>query len=131
MKKKIIFVLSFLMMVLCLTGCGSTNVTPDEIRKITEIAQNIKDNPNYELPEGYIYESANNNQNGQIVISTNEEHDKFFTLHLTFDITKEKVELLKVEKNDSADDGARSITIILSVMTIYMCILILWIGFHK
>ena len=99
MKKKIIFVLSFLMMVLCLTGCGSTNVTPDEIREITEIAQNYKDIVGYELPDGYTCELVDNKRNDQIVIKTQEKACASNILSLTFDITQEKVQLLNVEDN--------------------------------
>ncbi len=103
MKKKIIFVLSFLMMVLCLTGCGSTNVTPDEIREITEIAQNYKDIVGYELPEGYTCELADNKRNNQIVIETDEKTNVNHILYLTFDITKEKVQLLNIRDNYSVE----------------------------
>ena len=40
MKKKIILFLSFLMVAVCLTGCGtkegSTKITPNEISEITD-----------------------------------------------------------------------------------------------
>ncbi len=122
MKKKIIFVLSFLMLVLCLTGCGSTNVTPDEIRKITEIAQNYKDIVGYELPDGYTCKIADNKRNDQIVIETKEKTDKNHTLYLTFDITKEEVQLLNIETS-----YANSAIVALQIIVI---ILVLCIGIY-
>ena len=102
MKKKIIFILSFLTMVLCFTGC-STEVTPEKIREITNIAQNIKNNSNYQVPEGYTYKYTGNSPNTQLIIKTKEESNRDHDLILTFDTTKEKVQLLNIELNYDYD----------------------------
>ena len=99
MKKKIFIFFAFLMMVLCLTGC-STKVSSDKIRKMTEIAENIKNTPKYELPKGYTYEPEDGGKSGQITIITSS--NKFSLsdkIRMTFDISGEKVELLQIEES--------------------------------
>ena len=97
MKKKIILFLSFLMMVLFLTGCAE-EVTSDEIRYVTEIAQNVKDILNYELPEGYTYSIADETRNDQIVIETKHNTGNGdVVISFVFDISQEEVQLLNIK----------------------------------
>ena len=103
MKKKIILFLSFLVIAMCLTGC-STKVTREKIEEMTEIAQNIKDTPNYELPEGYTYNNAGNRKNdGRIIISTGYEHNTNDILCITFDISQEKVKYTEIEASYNSE----------------------------
>ena len=100
MKKKIILFLSFLMIAMCLTGCtisGTTNVTPEEIKYMTEVAQNIKDNSDYELPEGYTWGVEDNTKNGRIIIKTKTETNNGEEIYAYFDITKDSVELIQIK----------------------------------
>lgn len=120
MKKKIIFILSFLVIAMCLAGC-STNVTREKVEEMTEIAQNIKDNLNYELPKGYTYENADNTKNdGRIVISCEDNVD---TLSITFDISQNEVKYIAI-KNDY--DSVVSSIIVFAVI---ICVLVFIVGY--
>lgn len=100
MKKKIILFLSFLMVAMCLTGCGRaeciTKITSEEISKITQVAENIKNNPAYELPEGYTFKLEDNSKNGRIIINAKSETNKPETIIATFDISKDEVQLIEI-----------------------------------
>lgn len=124
MKKKIILFLSFLVIAVCLTGC-STKVTREKIEEMTEIAQNIKDTPNYELPEGYTYNNVDNRKNdGRIIINTGGEHNEHDTMSITFDISQEKVKYteIKASYNDEL--------FLITVIGIIICVVI-GIGSYK
>lgn len=62
MKKRIISVLLFLVVVMCLTACGKTPADYVVYDEVTTIAREVKDNPDYQLPEEYTarYEDENN-----------------------------------------------------------------------
>ena len=121
MKKKIIFVLSFLTMVLCLSGCGYITIAPAQLREMTAIVQNIKDNTSYQLPDGYHYELVDNTKNDQIVIrSTGGGRE----VRLICDISEEEVQVLNIEVDNYGDIGYLLIGIILGIGFI-MCYLIL------
>ena len=114
MKKKIILFLSFLMIAMCLTGCsvsGTTNVTPEEIKYMTEVAQNIKDNSDYELPEGYTFELEDNTKNGRIIIKTKTEINDGQEIRAYFDITKDSVELIQIKAEYWRDNTADMLSI--------------------
>lgn len=118
MKKKIILFLSFLVIAMCLTGC-STKVTREKIEEMTEIAQNIKDTPNYELPEGYTYNNVDNRKNdGRIIISTGCEHNKEDTLCITFDISQEKVKYTEIKASYNSE------LVLTTIIFIIICIII-------
>lgn len=117
MKKRIISVLSFLMLVLCLTGC-STRITPQHIEELTAIATEVKNNPNYQMPEGYTLEYADNTKNNRIVIKTDDFDDVGMAdcVEATFDITQEEVDLLSIEEEFD------SIVIVTVIITVICCI---------
>ena len=99
MKRKFFIFFAFLMMVLCLTGC-STKVSSDKIRKMTEIAENIKNTPKYELPKGYTYETEDGSKSGRITIVTlSNKFSLSDKIRITFDISGEKVELIQIEES--------------------------------
>lgn len=97
MKKRIISILVFLLIAVCLTGCATEQVSPKRIKEFTTIAENIKNDPNYTLPEGFTFKQENNTQNGRIVIATEGETNKKHTQRAFFDITQEEVQLEKIE----------------------------------
>lgn len=101
MKKRIISVLAFLLIVLSLTGC-STRITSERMQEFTQIAESIKNDPNYVLPDGFTFEHEEGNQNGRIVITVKGEKDESYTQRATFDITQEEVQLEKVEEDFSS-----------------------------
>lgn len=109
MKKRIISVLSFLMLLICLssgctfcilaifsTGCNK-EVTQAEKGEIEEIVQNIKDNENYQLPEGYIVKNPVNVKNRRIVHIIKEKPKNLYQVRAKFDISKEKVDCLQIK----------------------------------
>lgn len=103
MKKRIVSILTFLLIAICLTGCANTRISTARIQEFTEIAQNIKDNPNYTLPEGFTFKPETKTQNGRIVITVKGETNKKYLQKATFDMTQEKVQLEKIEEDYSTD----------------------------
>lgn len=101
MKKRIISILTFLLIVVCLTGCGNAQVTPTRIEEFTKVAQNIKDNPNYVLPDGFTFEPETETENGRIVITATSETNKKRVQKATFDMTQEEPQLEKIEESFS------------------------------
>lgn len=98
MKKKIILFLSFLMTIMLLTGC-STKVTSEKINEMTKIAEEIKENPtNYKLPEGYTVSNVDNAKLGRIVIETRSETNRSGILYISFDISKDEVQMIQIEE---------------------------------
>lgn len=97
MKKRIISILAFLLMAVCLTGCATTQVSLERIEEFTTIAESIKNGPSYTLPVGFTFEQENNTQNGRIVIETVDESNKKYTQRAIFDMTQEEVKLEKIE----------------------------------
>lgn len=118
MKKKIILVLSFLMVAMYLTGC-SVIVTPEKIDEITQIAQNVKDNPTYQLPEGYELSYADSSKNDRIIINTCGS-DVTHSLKLTFDTSNNTVELIQTEETYNLD---------IIVIAVVFAIIGLFVGF--
>lgn len=68
MKKKIILLLSFLMIAICLTGCSKYVIEGEKIQEITEIANNVISKKAYKLPEGYEVSFPDETTNSQIKI---------------------------------------------------------------
>lgn len=104
MKRRIISVLTFLLIVVCLTGC-STRITADRLEEFTEIAENIKKGSAnvYTLPEGFTFEYEDGTQTGRIVITAKGEADDSYTQRATFDITQEEVQLEEIEEDFSSE----------------------------
>lgn len=99
MRKQIILILSFLMMAVCLTGC-STKITREKIDEITKIAEKIKENPtSYKLPDGYSVDVEDCKGLGRIIIKAEASQFLEEDVKVTFDITKQKVELIDIEES--------------------------------
>lgn len=93
MKKKIILVLSFLMVAMCLTGCSAT-IEGTELEKITEIANHVVNEKNYTLPEGYTVSYPDNTTNARIKIKKSLNDDIY--LYLTFDTSQDENKLTEI-----------------------------------
>ena len=66
---------------------------------MTEIAENIKNTPKYELPKGYTYET-DGSKSGQItIVALSTKFSLSDKIQMTFDISDEKVELLQIEES--------------------------------
>ena len=96
MKKKIILFLTFLMLVLCLTGCNQKKtVSGEKIDEMTQIANNVVNQKGYELPEGYKVYFTDNTTNARIKIVDNTNSPNEF-LEIVFDISKEEIKLIEI-----------------------------------
>jgi len=101
MKKKIILFLSFLIIVMCLTGCTKEYVIQKEkIEEITKIANNVVTQKGYELPEGYTVSYPDNTTNARIKISDNTKISRE-SLDVVFDISKEEIKLIEISVSSS------------------------------
>lgn len=97
MKKRIFSILTFLLMAVCLVGCGVTRVSEERKQEFIEVAENIKNNPKYQLPKGFAFYQESSTQNGRIIITARGEADNTHIQKATFDITQEEVQLEKIE----------------------------------
>ena len=95
MKKKIILVLSFLMIALYLTGCSVT-IDATELEKMTEIANHVTNEKDYTLPEGYTFLYPDATTNKRIVINKSINNDTA-NLYLEFDTSKDENKLIEIE----------------------------------
>lgn len=96
MKKKIILFLTFLMLVLCLTGCNQKKtVSGEKIDEMTQIANNVVNQKGYELPEGYKVYFTDNTTNARIKIVDNTNSPNEF-LEIVFDISKGEIKLIEI-----------------------------------
>lgn len=96
MKKQIILVLSFLIFILCLTGCSQEKtISGEKIDEMTEIANNVVNQKGYVLPEGYIVTYPDNTTNARIKITDNTNSPKEY-LEIVFDISKEEIEIVDI-----------------------------------
>ena len=68
---------------------------------MTEIAENIKNTPKYELPKGYTYETEDGSKSsGRITIVTlSNKFSLSDKIRITFDISGKKAELLQIEES--------------------------------
>lgn len=103
MKKRIFSILTFLLMAVCLVGCGVAQVSEERRKEFIEVAENIKNNPKYQLPEGFTFCQENNTKNGRIVVIAKEEENEDHIQRATLDITQEEVQLEKIEVDFGGD----------------------------
>lgn len=96
MKNKIILFLSFLMIVMCLTGCSEHVIEKERLDTITTIAENVVSQKEYELPEGYEVSFYDKTTNARISIRDNTKEHKEY-MNVIFDITGEKPELIQIK----------------------------------
>lgn len=111
MKKRRISILTFtlLLIAICLTGCAKVQISTARIQEFTEVAENIKDNPNYILPEGFTVKQESTANNDRIVIMAKGETNKKKEQKATFNMTGEKPVLEKIEEYNSAEEDQKLI----------------------
>lgn len=96
MKKQIILVLSFLIMILCLTGCtNEKTISGEKVDEMTEIANGVVNQKGYVLPEGYTVAYTDNTTNARITITDNTNNPKVY-YEIVFDISKEEIEIVEI-----------------------------------
>lgn len=117
MKKKIILLLSFLMIAICLTGCSKYVIEGEKIQEITEIANNVISKKAYKLPEGYEVSFPDETTNSQIKIR-DKTISQYKVLDVFFDVTKENVELDRIVINITEFNQVIGILAILVILVI-------------
>lgn len=127
MKNKIILFLSFLMIVMCLTGCSEHVIEKERLETVAQIAENVVNQKGYQLPEGYEVSFYDKTTNARISIRDNTNEHKEY-MNVIFDITGEKPELVQI-KIWSGTSGI-IFTIVLFVLFI-IAILVIFVGFIK
>lgn len=96
MKKQIILVLSFLIMILCLTGCSQQKtISGEKVDEMTEIANGVVNQKGYVLPEGYTVAYTDNTTNARITITDNTNKPEVY-YEIVFDISKEEIEIVEI-----------------------------------
>lgn len=96
MKKQIILVLSFLIMILCLTGCtNQKTISGEKVDEMTEIANGVVNQKGYVLPEGCTVAYTDNTTNARITITDNTNNPKVY-YEIVFDVSKEEIEIVEI-----------------------------------
>lgn len=104
MKKQIILVLSFLIMILCLTGCSQQKtISGEKVDEMTEIANGVVNQKGYVLPEGYTVAYTDNTTNARITITDNTNKPEVY-YEIVFDISKEEIEIVEISVESTLVD---------------------------
>lgn len=98
MRKKIIFILTTVLMVMLLTGCG-TVITAEEVEDLKNVASEIKNSEDYKLPEGYTVSYPDKTTTNKIAISCKTSEGFGDNVIAVFDMTKAEPELISYQQN--------------------------------
>lgn len=124
MKKQIILVLSFLIMILCLTGCSQQKtISGEKVDEMTEIANGVVNQKGYVLPEGYTVAYTDNTTNARITITDNTNKPEVY-YEIVFDISKEEIEIVEISVESTLVDVIISAIALLVTLIILVVLII-------
>lgn len=120
MRKKIIFILTTVLMIMLLTGCG-TVITAEEVENLKNVASEIKNSEDYKLPEGYTVSYPDGTTTNKIAISCKTSEGFGDNVIAVFDMTKAEPELISYQQNTI---GIIYFTIIVTMFVLLILVVI-------
>ena len=111
MKKKIILFLSFLLTAMFLTGCNQQKVRADTIEKMTQIANNVINQKDYVVPEGYVVPDDKGILDNTIIVRTSKDGNH---VRAIYEVSETEVKLLEIIT------ASAIVTIVLAVICIFL-----------